>query len=401
MSLALALHSHGIICTIYELRESSYNEGGGLSLTPNALKILDLLGVYSAIKTKGYQFDKVVIKTDGNVKIVDHFLGSEKLFGYDALRINREILLATLRNLVEEEGIPIKYGHRFSRVATENDEEVSFQFEDGSTESASLLIGADGIHSEVRRYIHPALSSVYTGITALVSTVDRSTLRFPSVEPGDNYLPCFIAGKHGAFVLIPQSPDGKQVTAFSHTKFPHTDRAGWDALRSDTQKLLALARHKKEELPDIVQSAMENIQPGTTAPWPYSYMSPLDTWTSLGKRVILLGDAAHAIPPASGQGAAQAFEDAYSLSLLLSKLSPQLKFGAALDWWQKYRMGRTKTILELTKKMNEKRVPAENQPNPELDRRGEEENELEKLDWLYVPNVEEDTLAWISKQEEK
>jgi 2-polyprenyl-6-methoxyphenol hydroxylase-like FAD-dependent oxidoreductase len=360
------------------------------------------LGVYNRIRSEGYQFDRVVIKTETNVKIRDYFLGNEKLFGYDALRINREILLATLRKSVQDQGILIKYGRKFSQVTAENEDTVSFEFEDGSTESASLLIGADGIHSEVRRYIHPTASPVYTGIMALVSTVDRSTLRFPSPEAADNYLPCFITGKHGAFVMIPQSPDGNTITAFSHTQLPDRDKAGWDDLRSDIEKLLAMQMHNKEEWPDFVQSVMENIQSGTTTAWPYSFMPHLDTWTSPAKRVVLLGDAAHAIPPASGQGAAQAFEDAYSLSLLLSNLSPQIKFEAGVDWWQQYRMERTKAILVITQIMNEKRLPRAKQRNPDREWQGREEgNELEQQGWLYMPKVQEDTLVWVETQKQK
>jgi 2-polyprenyl-6-methoxyphenol hydroxylase-like FAD-dependent oxidoreductase len=371
-------------------------------LTPNALKILDLLGVYDNIRSEGYQFDKIVVKTESNVKITEYFLGNEKLFGYDALRINREILLATLRKLVQERGISIRYGRKFARVVTEDAKGVIFEFEDGSTESASLLIGADGIHSKVRRYIHPTAKPVYTGVMALISAVDRSTLRFPSSENADNHLPCFIAGKHGAFIMVPQSPDGNTVAVLSHSQFPETDKAGWKALRASTGKMMKMQTYNKEDWPDFVQSVMENIQPNTIAPWPYSFMPHLDTWASPGKRVILLGDAAHAIPPASGQGAAQAFEDSYSLSMLLSRLSPQVKFEAMVEWWQRYRMERTRTVLELTQILNDKRLPRAKQRNPEGDWRGRDEgNELQQQGWLYMPKVQEDTLAWIEREERR
>ena len=369
-------------------------------MTPNALRILDLLGVYDSIRSEGYQFDKIVVKTESHVKITEYFLGNENLFGYDALRINRQILLAALRKLAQERGISIKYGRKFSKVIAEDVKGVTFEFEDGSTESATCLIGADGIHSKVRRCIHPTANPVYTGIMALISAVDRSTLRFPSSEDADNYLPCFIAGKHGAFIVLPQSPDGNTIAVLSHSQFPETDKAGWDALRASPDKMMKMQIHNKEEWPDFVQSVMENIQPDSIAPWPYSFMPHLDTWTSPNKRVILLGDAAHAIPPASGQGAAQAFEDAYSLSLLLSNLGPQVKFEAAVEWWQRYRMERTKNILELTQVLNDKRLPRAKQRNPEGDWRGRDEgNELQQQGWLYMPKVQEDTLTWVQSQE--
>lgn len=368
-------------------------------MTPNALKILDLLGVYDTIRSEGYSFDRIVVKTESNVKITEQLLGNEKVFGYDALRMNRQKLMATLRKLIRERGISIKYGRKFSGVVAEDANGVVFEFEDGSRESASLLIGADGIHSKVRRYLHPTVKPVYTGVMCLISAADRSTFRFPSTRDEDNYLPRFIAGKHGAFILVPQSPDGNIVAVMSHAQHPDMDKASWDALQASPDKLMAMQIRNKEDSPDFVQSVMENIQPETITLWPYNFLQPLDSWTSPGKRVILLGDAAHAMPPTSGQGAGQALEDAYSLSMLLSRVCPQVTFEAALAWWQSYRMERTKAVLELNQSLNEKRRPLANQRNPEGDWRGRVEgNERRQQGWLYMPKVEEDTLAWIERE---
>ncbi|KAG0648012.1 FAD-dependent monooxygenase atA [Hyphodiscus hymeniophilus] len=397
LSLALALHSHGIPSRIYELREPSFNEGGGLTLTPNALKILDLLGIYDIIKNEGYTFDRMVVKTDSNVKIAEHLVGNGKLFGYDAMRINRQKLMTTLREMVGARGISIEYGRKFSGIIAEDAGGVVFEFEDGSRESASVLIGADGIHSKVRQYLHPEVKPVYTGVMCLLSTADKSTFRFPDT---DLYLPRFVAAKHGAFILVPQSPDGNTVAVMSHSQYPDTDRAGWDALRSSTDKLMAMQVHNKEEYPDFVQSVMENIQPETMSIWPYNTLPNLDTWTSPTRRVILLGDAAHAMPPASGQGAAQALEDAYSLSMLLSRASSQARYAASVEWWQAYRMERTRAVSELTQVLNDKRRPLASQRNPDADWRGREEGgERRQQGWLYMPNVHEDTLAWIEREE--
>jgi 2-polyprenyl-6-methoxyphenol hydroxylase-like FAD-dependent oxidoreductase len=399
LGLALALHAHGIASTIYELREKSFSEGGGLTLTPNALKILDILGVYGIIRSEGSSFDKIVIKNESNVQIAENLLGSEKVFGYDALRMNRQKLMATLQKMVRERGMPIKYSRKFSRVVTEDAQGVVFEFEDGSRESASLLIGADGIHSRVRRYLHPTVKSVYTGVMCLISAADRRTFRFPT-SGDDNYLPRFVAGKHGAFILVPQSADGNTIAVMSHAQHPDMGRAGWEALKSSPEKLMAIQIQNKDDSPDFVQSVMENIQPETMALWPYHFVQPLDTWTSHAKRVILLGDAAHAMPPTSGQGAGQGLEDAYSLSMLLSRVGPEVTLEAALAWWQGFRMERTKAVLELNQSLNEKRRPLANQRNPQGDWRARVEGkERRDQGWLYMPKVEEDTLAWIESQE--
>ena len=338
----------------------------------------------------------MLVNTESNIKITEHLIGNEKLFGYDALRLDRKQLMVALLKMVRRQGISIHYGRKFSGIVSEDARGVVFEFEDGSRESASLLIGADGIYSRVRQYIDPVTEPVYTGIMCLLSAADKRTFRFPDA---DHYLPRFVANKDGAFILAPQSPDGNTVAVLAHSRYPDTDRAGWDALRSSADTLMAMQLHNKEEHTDFVQSVMENIQPETMSIWPYNILPHLSTWTSATRRVILVGDAAHAMPPASGQGAAQALEDVYSLSMLLSRADSQVKLEAAVDWWQTYRMERTKSVVELTQLLNEKRRPLASQRNPDAYWRAREEGNAQRQHgWLYTPNVHEDTLAWIERE---
>ena len=79
--------------------------------------------------------------------------------------------------------------------------------------------------------------------------------------------------------------------------------------------------------------------------------------------MILLGDAAHAIPPTAGQGASQVFEDASSLSLLLSKLSSTVKLDVALDIWQKNWVEKIDQVFDPTKRLNNERLPTNEKAN--------------------------------------
>ncbi|CAJ2511218.1 Uu.00g068430.m01.CDS01 [Anthostomella pinea] len=64
--------------------------------------------------------------------------------------------------------------------------------------------------------------------------------------------------------------------------------------------------------------------------WPFRSLLRLEGWTSAAhRRVVILGGAAHAIPPTTGQGAAQAFEDVFSLALLVARLQ---EHGEKLRW---------------------------------------------------------------------
>ncbi|KAI0906173.1 hypothetical protein F4823DRAFT_566024 [Ustulina deusta] len=116
-----------------------------------------------------------------------------------------------------------------------------------------------------------------------------------------------------------------------------------------------------DTLPDIVKSAMEDINADSMIMWVFYSIPRLERWTSEKRRAAILGDAAHAIPPTTGQGASQAFEDVMSLVLLLSTLkeNPGIKWEEALDFWQKMRQDGIDDLLVLTKQLNNKRLPLE------------------------------------------
>ncbi|KAH7413462.1 kynurenine 3-monooxygenase [Cadophora sp. MPI-SDFR-AT-0126] len=397
LTLSLALHALSIPSTIYELRTPDTHTEGALMLGPNALSVLSSLGIYDRIKSHGFLFSKLIYKDDRYNSIDEYYLGDEKLFGFNALRVYREVLLRELRNAVKERGIDVQYNRKFTKVISEDENGVVFEFADGSREEASILIGADGIHSKVRQYTHPDIKPIYSGLLAITSAVETSKLRFP--EP--NYPPVSsIHGKHGAFAFATQNPQGTEMLVGTQRKFPEQDKKGWDALRSNSEELQSMFRANKSDWPDLVQSAMENMMLDRLSIWPYYVVPHLDTWSSPKKRVVILGDAAHAIPPTAGQGASQAFEDVFSLALLLSKIGGDVKWDAALEFWQKYRVERVKKVLALTMKLNQKRLPAE-----EKAKLGDEEVVFkdiaggpEQQRWLFEPKIEEHMLQWVKEQ---
>ncbi|KAH9206700.1 kynurenine 3-monooxygenase [Leptodontidium sp. 2 PMI_412] len=399
LTLSLALHTYSIPSTLYELRDPEARTDGALMLGPNALSVLHSLGIYERIKDHGYLFSKLVYKDDQNNFLDEYYLGEEKLFGFNALRIYREILLRELRSAAKERGINVQYNRKFAKVVSEDENGVVFEFADGTTEKASMLIGADGIHSKVRQYTHPSVKPMYSGLLAVTSAVETSKLRFPEPEYP---LVSSIHGKHGAFVFAAQNPQATEMLVGTQKKFPEQDRAGWDRLRSDQEELKSMFQANKSNWPDLVQSAMENMIENRLSIWPYFVVPHLDTWSSPQQRVVIVGDAAHAIPPNAGQGASQAFEDVFSLALLLSKLDGAVKMDAALEFWQKYRVERVQKVLALTMKLNQKSLPA-----AERAKIGDAEVVFkhiaggpEQQRWLYEPRIEEHVMEWVRQQRE-
>ena len=364
-------------------------------LSPNALRILDSLGLYKRLSSQGYNFESISFKNNEQVTTDLYYLGDENLYEYKALRIYRQILLTELRNMVNDCKIPIVYGQKFSHVVSDSKDSVVFAFTSGWTQSADLLVGADGIHSSVRKYIAPGTVPKYSGQVAITCAIQKSKLKFP--EGIDYPMPVAIHGKKGAFVMAPQDVDGEEVLAGTQRAYPEQDRAGWDALVADKQGLLALFRTNMEDWPMIVQSALDNVPTDTLTIWPYYVMPKLERWYSPGKRVIILGDAAHAIPPTAGQGASQGFEDSFTLAALLARLSRKIPLDNALTYWNQMRQGRVDKVIALTLQLNNTRLP-QAERKALMKSQTWQSGDAGELAWLYNARIEDDVLAWVKSK---
>ncbi|KAJ4322663.1 hypothetical protein N0V84_004688 [Fusarium piperis] len=382
LALALALHQQGIEAVAYEQQNAPLDIGGAIMLSPNALRILDKLGVFERMEPKSYKFEEsFFLSQDG--KTVDVFeFGSVAKYGYSGIRVYRFELINILLDLVREAGIQVVYGKKFDRIISEAEDSVTWLFTDGSDSTASLLVGADGIHSRVRSYIHPDLQPKFTnmiGVTAAVPTkqlnMDKDEYKLPAT---------FMHNKRGAFVIAPQLADGSEVLIGKQRIFAGEDpgRDAWKAMTSDKTWCIDFLREGSQDYPPIVANATSNISTDKVNLWPFYLLPKLNKWASNDKhsRVIILGDAAHAIPPTAGQGVNQAFEDVYTFAGILGHLKSEGQgLGGALERWQKGRQGRIDRAIELNGEINQRRLPKET----------DVEMKPFDLDWLYAVDLDE------------
>jgi 2-polyprenyl-6-methoxyphenol hydroxylase-like FAD-dependent oxidoreductase len=399
LTLALALNKNGIRPTIYELRTPDYDFGGAIMLSPNALRVLDKLGVYERIRSKGFNFDTLRFKHDYDFTSTGvYYFGSKEMFGYQALRVYRTTLVLELRKMAEEQSIPIHYGRKFARVISEDASGVRLAFADGTEDSAEILIGADGIHSKVRRYILPDIEPAYSGFTAVTYAFPASNLGLPKDHPALPF-PVSIQGKNGSFVMAPQYADGSEIFTGRQFKVSVPDgMSAWDYVNSLTREdKLAMHQRDMSDWSETVQAAQRQLNTPDVHDlftWPFHTVPKLDKWSSSGGRVVIVGDAAHAIPPTAGQGANQAFEDAVSLAILLSEVGRSTELVHGLAVWQKYRQDRVDRVLELTHQMNNIRLTEEERKllPPEMVWR-DDSTEIgagKQLAWLYMNDIEAD-----------
>lgn len=386
-----------IASTVYESRPEDFDQGGGIMLSPNALRVLDSVGAYTRIRDKALQFDKLTFK-DGKDETTDvYYFGSDKLYGYQAIRIMRQELLTEMKAMLRERNIPILYESRLTAITSDGPDKVEFTLANDQSASAELLIGADGIHSTVRKTFMPQVNPIYAGFMGISGVVQRSKLRLPE---GYN-LPATVMAKPGAFLLVPQKPDASELFIGSQRRFGELNAAGWDALRKDKQKLYDMLQENKDDWPDVVKSALEGMTVDGMGFWAFYGIPPLPSWLSESKRVILVGDSAHAIPPTAGQGANQAFEDVRALATLLAKLSPDVPLDKAAAKWQAYRQERVKKVLELTQQMNAKRLPeserAKLPPGAIWSDQSLTRGDGGELRWLYDPDLAVEAEKWVEE----
>ncbi|KAJ6437234.1 salicylate hydroxylase [Purpureocillium lavendulum] len=395
LTLALALHQQSIPATVYESRSAPLNVGGAVMLSPNALRILDDLGLYDNIRTKGYNFD-IPEYRDLEGKLVDTYeFGGKQKYGYSGLRIYRHVLIDELVAALAHKGITVQYGRKFSHVVSDTPEGVTFAFTDGTTAATGLLVGADGIHSTVRKHLYKDLSTTFIGMAGITAAVPTAQLKLP---PG-YHIPVTIISPKGAFVVAPQEPDGSEVLIGKQMRVTSIDtqQTGWEReFVAEKESAIAFLQQGNEAFPEFVRNAVSHIDPAKVNKWPFFVVPKLDRWTSETRRVVILGDAAHAIPPSAGQGINQAFEDVYMLALLLARNDQVGRMPEALRFWQQYRQERIDRIVELNKLIDKRRMPTDDVIMTEGSGTGTEDFDLS---WLYSPNLRHDVEKFLGRSD--
>lgn len=401
LALALQLEQQSIPVEIFELRQSKEGHilGGAVMLSPNGLRVMDKLGVYDRIKDKGFQFERVDFRDDQYNLKAHYYMGQKTHYGYPALRVYRQTIVDAMKALLKERNIPVHYGLGFSKVVDESDDRVIFETTDGVQHQASMLIGADGIHSSVRKHITP-VQPKYTGLTAITSAIAATSLAIPSNV--DNFqLPVTIMGGRGAFVVAPQDPAGTELLVGTQFAFPELDQAGWRALTGDRARVVSMLNEGKAQWPEFVQSALGGVTGEKINVWPFYLLPKLERWTSGTGRVVLVGDSAHALPPSAGQGINQAMEDACTLGLLLGRIgSTGVTASGALGLWQEMRQKRIDWVLGLNALMDRMRLPeAKRREALEGSRVGDWASVAGgegQLAWLYDPGLEGMVDEWVA-----
>ncbi|KAJ5782457.1 hypothetical protein N7457_004231 [Penicillium paradoxum] len=236
LATALRLHCHNSIsCVVYELRSEPTTLGGAIGILSNGLRLFDRLGVYDDLLARGYSGTQLTLHSLGGgvVGSQDYVGWARRKTGYGYLRIKRTDLMDVLLDAVRKEGIEVRYGMRMKDIEDREDG-VTVVFEDGYRDSADVLLGCDGIHSQVRRlFVDPGLLSEYSGIAGSLALIPAEVLRPGSVE--------MMSGLHvmmtedGMVIVNPCMPKKEEILWGFSREVPLPEsgdgRDGWEETR--------------------------------------------------------------------------------------------------------------------------------------------------------------------------
>jgi 2-polyprenyl-6-methoxyphenol hydroxylase-like FAD-dependent oxidoreductase len=299
LASALALHKAGAEPVVYEAHpDSDQDIGAFLTLASNGMLALAQVGAAGVVAEAGFPLTtmRVVGADGGELAAVPLGLHEDPLTRYRCLR--RAALCAALRAEVLRRGIAVRQGKRLVS-ATEGATRVTAVFDDGSTAAGELLIGADGLNSTVRTLIDPSAAPPrYAGQRVCYGyTAEAVRGAAESIE--------MIRGSAVAFGHA-VSPGGETYW-FARVTGPAGETTPPDGLRS---WLVPLLRPDATPAADIVAATGDRLMVTNACDLP-----TVERWRTA--RMLLIGDAAHAASPATGQGASMALEDAIVLAKAL------------------------------------------------------------------------------------
>ncbi|KAG0253332.1 hypothetical protein BG011_006417 [Mortierella polycephala] len=332
----------------YLILERSFNHGitaGVQVLGAFALNLFEMLGILGQIKDAASELHRMRIWTESGVPQAEaDFTGAEERFSHNGAVVSCRVLQDLMRAEIPEH--KMKDGKEVTGYEQDADE-VRVLCSDGSVYRGVILVGCDGVQSTVRRLLHeesgadlPARDRVQSRRTCIVTgatrTLDGTTLLDPDslqnlfeLEYANNQVVIGQSTPYVAWMLpIPNEPRISWMITYNQPvdslpAFDDDNEPGPDSMDRPSvgQEFLSQVRQENED--SNVVSVESRVHMGDildqTDPHDIRVVQNqrrlYDMWFK--GRVVLAGDACHALVPGGGQGVLQAMLDAYSLAPLI------------------------------------------------------------------------------------
>jgi salicylate hydroxylase len=375
LAAACSLTRRGIDVTIFEQASALGEVGAGVFIYPNSLRQLERMGLGEALAAVGAKVGpgSEYCRMDGTVVgpvLTTDSSGWNGLYG-----MHRADLLNAIAATLPKSSI--RTGHRCVGFE-QNADAAQLKFANGETAEADIVIAADGIQSVLQKYVVEPTPPEYSGVRAYRGLVTRDKLpgwreEAHQVWMGD--------GKH--FMVFPvRSGRLLNYVGFVPTKTETVE--SWSAVGDRDEFAASFAGWDPR-----VTGLLEKVE--TCFWWGLYDRRPLNSWTK--GRLVLLGDAAHAMLPHLGQGANQAIEDGVALAVLLEQAGDPAKIPDILPQYEKLRRVRT-DVVQAEARQNGLRYDSKYESLEQRDR--EVANSAAFRKSLYDYDVEKAAIASLS-----
>ncbi|MEV7010040.1 flavin-dependent oxidoreductase [Streptosporangium sp. NPDC051022] len=346
LTLALELHRSGIECVVLEAAPNLGALGVGINLLPHATRNLSRLGLEEDLAAVAVTTRESAFFNRFGQLIAAEPAGRYAGYEWPQFSIHRgdlqQVLLGAVRDRLGPDAVLL--GHRGVRVTQdETSATVHVEHPDGSTSDVrgDVVVGADGVHSVVRKQFHGDVPPHYTGYMMW-----RGTTVWPRFLTGASMVRAgwLATGKMVVYPIRDNVNDrGDQLVNWvAEVEAPISDSRDWNrpGLIDDFIGPFADWHFDWLDVPAMIRAAEAVLE------YPMVDQDPLDHWTE--GRVTLLGDAAHPMVPRGSNGAAQSILDARVLAARLADAGDPYR---ALRAYETERLAATSRVV-LTNRTN-------------------------------------------------
>ncbi len=331
LAAATALTQSGHDVTVLEQTGQLGEVGAGLQLSPNATRILARWDVLPSARAcavaprctevRRWDDDRVLATLPLGETVEHHF-------GAPYLNIYRPDLIDVLRRSAS--AADLRLGCRVEQI-TPCGHQVRVGLSDGAELRCDLLVGADGVHSNIRTTCFDDQPARFGGVAAYRATIerpllderDRDVVVTSRLGPGRHIVTYFVGRDARLCNVVAVVPEAWSVESWREQGDADELRAQFVGWSPAVQRLLGR----------VV---------GPVFRWALYDRPPLDRWVR--GRTVLLGDACHPMLPFQAQGACQAIEDAEALAMALPLGGNEHAVAAGLRWYETTRLARTAPI---------------------------------------------------------
>ncbi|KAK1579950.1 FAD binding domain-containing protein [Colletotrichum navitas] len=344
LSTAVALARNGHKVTVLEQAPQLTEVGAGIQIPPNSSKLLQRWGVMDIMSEQAVRPDGISLHRWENGKKIGFTDLSEsfvELCGAPYYVAHRAHLHSALYQRAVDLGVTI---HLNSKVSKYDPEIPCATLTNGQKFTADLIVAADGLKSSARSLLpsNMVASPTYTGFAVYRATLDVGKIRkIPEIN--------WIIAKPGVHMWVGEDRHVMTYTIAAGQSFnmvlSHRDHRDPSTWQEKTQaEILREMRAEFQGWDSQLTKIIDLID--TTVKWPLVAGAFLENWVADSGRLVILGDAAHAMLPYMSQGAAMAVEDGAALAVALHNVSSREQLRLALEIFQKERKTRTSMMQE-------------------------------------------------------